>query len=130
MEQLLLSKTQILETVLLLLLLRELLHRSAVALPGECPPPILFRTCKFVYEFLCICNTYINSMSLRNFREGNLIIKLVYFYCYSLLLSFLAMDVVAHAFFKYYHKVKNVNHKAIVMKPVLVCYESPALFHF
>lgn len=87
---------------LLLLLLFELLHRS-----GEVPPPILFLTCKFACEFLCIRNTYINSMSLKNFTEGYLKIEPVYFYCYSLLSLFLVMDVVAHAFFfKYYYKVK------------------------
>lgn len=79
---------------LLLLLLFELLHRS-----GEVPPPILFLTCKFACEFLCIRNTYINSMSLKNFTEGYLKLEPVYFYCYSLLSSFLVRDVVAHAFF-------------------------------
>lgn len=60
-------------------------------------------------------------MSLKNFREENLIIESVYF-CYSLFLSFLAMVVVAHGLFKCYYEVKNFNHKGIVMKPVLIYY--------
>lgn len=72
---------------------------------------------------------YISSVSSKNVREENLIVEPISFYCYSLLLSFLAPVVRVLALFKYYYKVKNFNHKAIVMKPVLVYYENAALFH-
>lgn len=54
----------------------------------------------------------------------------IYIYCCVLLLSFLAMDVVAHALFRYYCKVKNFHRKAVVMKPVLGYYKNATLFHF
>lgn len=40
------------------------------------------------------------------------------------------MVVVVHAPFEYYFKVEIFNHKAIVMKPILVHDDDPALFHF
>lgn len=51
-------------------------------------------------DFYAFVILYINSMSLQNFGEENLITEPVYFYCY--LLLFLAMLEVAHALFKYY----------------------------
>lgn len=44
-------------------------------------------------------------MSLKIFREENVIIESVYLYCYPLLLPFLDMLVVSRALLKYY-KVK------------------------
>lgn len=96
----------------------------------EFPPPIFFLTCKSVYTFLCICNTYINFRSLKNFSEENWIIKSIYFYYCSLLSPFLAMEVVARALANIIVKLKNCNHKAVMMKPVFVYYENAALFHF
>lgn len=52
-------------------------------------------------DFYAFVILYINSMSLQNFGEENLITEPVYLYCY-LLLLFLAMLEVAHALFKYY----------------------------
>lgn len=55
MEQLLLSKTQIMESMLLLLLLHELLHRSAIALPGELPSCCkLVNVCMDFYAFVIL----------------------------------------------------------------------------
>lgn len=96
----------------------------------ESPPPIFFLTCKSVYKFLCICNTYINCRSLKNFSEENLIIESIYFYYYSLLSPFLVMDVVARALSNIIVKLKNFTHKAVVMRPILVYYKNAALFHF
>lgn len=96
----------------------------------ESPPPIFFLTCKSVYKFLCICNTYINCRSFKNFSEENLIIESIYFYYYSLLSPFLVMDVVARALSNIIVKLKNFTHKAVVMRPILVYYKNAALFHF
>lgn len=69
--------------VVVMSLLFELPDGSAIV-PPESPPPFLSPTHKFVYEFLCIRNTYMNSVCLKNFREKCRMAELVYFYGYSL----------------------------------------------